>query len=195
MGLSLQYGHGQTPIDEEEKIGLLIPTVTTQGELNEFEQKNIENAVLWLSNRRAIKAETLFSVGFVQQLHKQMFGKVWRWAGSFRQSQKNIGVDYWLIPQQLQVLLDDALLWHNEEVYPPDELAIRFKHRLVSIHCFPNGNGRHSRLMADIIMEKLYMQAPFSWGSSYPDSRKKYITALKAADQGDIGELLRFAIM
>ena len=196
MGLDLDYIDGQTPLDEEEKDGLLIPTIATRGELDEFEQQNIEQAVQWTLDR-SFKPEVLFTENFIRTVHKRMYADVWAWAGEFRKTTKNIGVDKWQIPSDLKYLLDDAKYWHENNTYPPDEIAVRFKHRIVSIHCFPNGNGRHSRLMADIIIEKIYKQPVFSWGaanlSSEGDTRKAYLKAVKTADKGDYSLLLAFA--
>jgi Fic-DOC domain mobile mystery protein B len=196
MGLNSDYIDGQTPLNEEEKNGLLIPSITTREELDEFEQLNIEKAIQWTFGKKW-KAEQLFSEKFVKDLHKRMYGEVWKWAGAFRESEKNLGIKSYLIPAELKVLLDDALFWVENDTYSPDELAIRFKHRLVSIHCFSNGNGRHSRLMADLIMEKLFNATFFSWGSSNlvkaTETRKAYIKAVKMADKQDLQPLIVFA--
>jgi Fic-DOC domain mobile mystery protein B len=196
VGLDLEYIEGQTPLDEEEKTGLLIPTISTRGELDEFEQHNIEKALLWTLHRK-FSATEVFSDDFARKLHKRMYGNVWAWAGEFRKTNKNIGVDWYKIPIDLKQLLDDATFWNIHGTYSPDEIAIRFKHRLVSIHCFSNGNGRHSRLMADIIIEKLFNLPVFTWGEKnlikVTDLRKKYISSLQAADQGDYAMLLDFA--
>lgn len=196
MGLELNYSDGQTPLDEEEVDGLLINTIATHGELNEFEQQNIEQAIQW-SLGQSFKPELIFSEGFVRKVHKRMYGEVWAWAGEYRKTNKNIGVDRWQIPTNLRYLLDDTKYWFENNVYSPDEIAIRFKHRIVSIHCFSNGNGRHSRLMGDIIIEKIYNRPVFTWGSSIlsysSDVRKDYLSALKAADKGDYTLLLTFA--
>lgn len=196
MGLDLDYIDGQTPLDEDEKEGLLIPTIATRGELDEFEQQNIEQAVQW-SLGRSLKAEAVFTEDFIRALHKRMYGNVWAWAGEFRKTNKNIGVDKWEIPTALRTLLDDVKYWYENNTYNPDELTIRFKHRLVSIHCFANGNGRHSRLMADIVIEKIYKQQHYSWGAAnlvqQGDARKSYLNAIKAADNGDIQPLINFA--
>lgn len=196
MGLNLNYIDGQTPIDDDEKEGLLIETITTGRDLDEFEQKNIEDAMQWVLGRK-FKPENVFTVKFICSIHKRMFGDVWEWAGEFRKTDKNIGVDKYQIPVELKVLCDDALFWFENESYPADELAVRFKHRLVSIHCFPNGNGRHSRLMGDIIVEKLFGLKSFSWGagnlSRSGDTRSNYLMAVKAADKGDYSHLLHFA--
>ncbi len=196
MGLDSDFIDGQTPIEEEEKDGLLIPSIATYGELDEFEQQNIEQAVQWTLGR-SFKPELIFTEAFVRSVHKRMYADVWAWAGEFRKTNKNIGVDKRQIPSDLKYLLDDAMYWHENNTYPADEIAVRFKHRIVSIHCFPNGNGRHSRLMADIIIEKLYKQPVFSWGaanlSSDGDSRTTYLKAVKSADKGDFNLLLAFA--
>lgn len=183
-------------MDEDEKEGLLIPDIATRGELDEFEQRNIENAIQWTMSR-AFKAESVFKEDFIRLLHKKMYGDVWSWAGEFRKTNKNIGTQLWQISTELKYLLDDAKFWHENKTYSPDEMAIRFKHRLVEIHCFPNGNGRHSRLMADIIIEKLYKQPVFSWGASNLTAdgaaRAPYLKAVKAADLGEYAFLLAFA--
>jgi Fic-DOC domain mobile mystery protein B len=196
MGLEIIYANGQTPLSEEELDGLLIPSITTREELDEFEQLNIEKAIQWTFGKK-INAEKLFTEKFIKDLHKRMYGEVWKWAGSFRNSEKNLGIKSYLIPLQLKQLLDDVIYWYQNNTFPPVELAIRFKHQLVSIHCFPNGNGRHSRLMADLILEKLYMQPFLSWGSSNlvkaDDKRKNYIRAIKMADNHDLHPLIDFA--
>jgi Fic-DOC domain mobile mystery protein B len=196
MGLDLEYTNGQTPLDEEEKEGLLITTIATRAELDEFEQQNIEQAVQW-TLVRFLKPELIITEDFIRTVHKRMFGNVWVWAGEFRKTNKNIGTDKWQIPAELKSLLDDARYWRENNTYPPEEIAIRFKHRIVSIHCFPNGNGRHSRLIADVIIDRIYKQPVFSWGAasltSESDARAAYLKGLKAADRGDYSLLVAFA--
>ncbi len=196
MGLDFKYIDGQTPLSEEEKEGLLIKSITTRGELDELEQLNIENAVEWTLNNKFVK-EKILSEKFIKSVHKKMFGDVWEWAGKFRMSEKNIGVDWMKIGVELRMLLDDANYWIKNHTYPPDEIAIRFKHRLVNIHCFPNGNGRHSRIMADIIIESVFGKDVFTWNNSNlvkPNTaRKDYINSIRKADNGIIEPLLDFA--
>lgn len=196
MGLDLDYADGQTPLDEDEKEGLLIPTIATRGELDEFEQQNIEKAILW-TLKRSFKTDVILTEKFIKDVHKRMYSDVWAWAGKFRKTDKNLGIDKWQISTELRNLLDDAKFWIANNVYSPEEVAIRFKHRIVSIHCFTNGNGRHSRLMADIIIEKVFKQPVFSWGAAnlvkQGDTRKVYLTAIKTADAGDIKPLVKFA--
>ncbi|HEY5327075.1 MAG TPA: mobile mystery protein B [Mucilaginibacter sp.] len=193
MGIDFAYEEGQTTLDEEEKEGLLIFTITTRGELDEFEQLNIQKAVEWTLKRKFGK-EKILSEEFVKELHKRMFNEVWKWAGTFRDTNKNIGVDRFQIRAELKKLLDDTKYWIEHQTFKPDEIAIRFKHKIVSIHCFANGNGRHSRLIADIVINQLFALPVYSWGSSKADeARKSYLTAIRAADQGNYGLLIEFA--
>ncbi len=196
MGLDLDYINGQTPLDEDEKEGLLIPTIATREELDEFEQQNIEEALQWILTR-SFKEETVLTEKFICNLHKRMYGSVWSWAGKFRKTDKNLGIDKWQIPVALKTLCDDSLFWIRNKTYSAEEIAIQFKHRIVSIHCFPNGNGRHSRLMADIIINKIYDLPMFSWGTGdlvyQGDTRSTYLKALKEADNDIFQPLIEFA--
>ncbi len=196
MGLKLEYIDGQTPLDEDEKEGLLLPTIATRGELDEFEQQNIEQAIQW-TIRRLFKTQDIFTEDFLRVVHKRMYSNVWAWAGEFRKTNKNIGVDKWQIPTELRTLLGDTLYWINNNTYAPEEITIRFKHRLVSIHCFSNGNGRHSRLMADIVIEKVFKLPVFTWGAAnfvqQENIRTTYLNAIRAADAGNMEPLIAFA--
>lgn len=196
MGLELSYFEGQTPLDEDEKEGLLITSITTRGELDQHEQLNIEKAIEWTIRNR-FRKKRIFTEDFVCNVHKRMFGDTWSWAGRFRKSDTNIGVEWTRIGVELKMLLDDAIYWVDHSTYSPDEIAIRFKYRLVKIHCFPNGNGRHSRLIADIIIESLFDSEVFTWTSSgiqeFDKVRSTYLQALREADQGNIDALLKFA--
>jgi len=196
MGLEFDYKEGQTPLVEEEKEGLKIKSITTQGELDEFEQLNIEKAVEWTIHRK-FKLEKILTEKFVKDLHQKMYGDVWKWAGEYRKTEKNIGIPWTQIGIELKNLLDDTKYWIENKTFPPEEIAIRFKHRIVSIHCFPNGNGRHSRMMADIIMESIFGNGVFSWHQSNMvkanETRNQYIKALKEADNGNFKKLIEFA--
>jgi len=196
MGLDFAYINGQTPLDDDEKEGLLIPTITTRTELDEFEQQNIEEAILWILTR-SLNAKTIFTEQFILRLHKRMYGNIWDWAGDFRKTNKNLGVDKWQISTALKILFDDSIYWVNHDTFSPDEIAIRFKHRIVSIHCFPNGNGRHSRLMADIIVDKIYNLPIFTWGTGnlvkQSDTRTNYLNAVREADKNNYEPLILFA--
>ena len=196
MGLELEYTYGQTPLEEEEKEGLVVKHITNKKELDEFEQHNIEKAVEWTMGKRLTIGNVL-NEGFVLDLHKRMFGEVWKWAGKFRTSDKNIGIDKLLIPTHLYQLNEDCKYWIENKTYEPDELAIVYMHRIVSIHPFAIGNGRHSRLMADIIIEKLLGGKLFTWGKvnlyQNCNERTNYIDSIKLADTGNIKPLIEFA--
>lgn len=196
MGLEIEYIEGQTPIDEDEKDGLLIKSITTRGELDEFEQLNIEKAIQWTIGKKW-KPDYILSEVFVKELHKRMFNKVWNWAGNFRKTNKNIGVDKSQIGISLKQLLDDSLFWLENKTYSDEEFAIRFKHGMVQIHCFSNGNGRHSRLLADIIIDKIFEKPLFTWNNTNlnkkGEARSNYLTAIRQADSGNIDPLINFA--
>jgi Fic-DOC domain mobile mystery protein B len=181
-----------TPLTPEEMRGLIPAHIAYRSELNEAEQENIVRAQDWaLKSRRDPLSER-----FITDLHKQMLGDVWRWAGKFRKSERNLGIPFYEIPTALRALLDEAKWWIEYKSYPADEIAVRFHHRLVEIHPFANGNGRHSRLMGDLLVMRFGV-ARFSWGSANlqnaGDVRRRYIAALKAADHHDLGPLLAFA--
>jgi Fic-DOC domain mobile mystery protein B len=196
MGLDFQLIDGQTPLNEKESEGLLIPGITTRQELDEFEQLNIERAIQWSLGKK-FKTEQILTEEFVKIVHKKMYEDVWKWAGAFRKSNKNIGAPWTQVGIDLKYLLDDCKVWIDKETYSPDEIAVRFKHRIVYIHCFSNGNGRHSRFMADLIITNLFNSEAFSWGGhklvKAGEERAVYLQAIKAADQGSIASLLEFS--
>lgn len=180
-----------TPLTEEEKQQLIPSYITLRSELNEAEQRNILEAESWAFRQ---KREVL-SEKFLKQLHRRMFQNVWRWAGEFRQSERNIGVEPYRIAADLRQLLEDCRYWVENETYDVDEIAARFSHRLVQIHPFPNGNGRHSRIAADLLLLSLGRKR-FSWGQSSlisaSETRRRYIDALHAADRHDYTLFLEF---
>ena len=196
MGLDLEYIDGQTPIDEEEKEGLLLATITTRGELDEFEQLGVEKAIEWTMKRKP-GIQHILTEGFVKELHRMMFADVWKWAGTFRTSNKNLGVDKTQIRIELRELLDDCNFWITKGGVGEDEIAIRFSHRIVSIHPFANGNGRHSRLIADALIRFGLGKPHFTWGSmnltARGEARAEYLNALREADAGDYQSLMKFA--
>jgi Fic-DOC domain mobile mystery protein B len=181
-----------TPLNPEEIRELIPAHIAYRNELNAAEQENIARGQDWALARR----RDLLSEKFIKTLHRQMLGDVWRWAGKFRTSERNLGIAYYEIPAALRLLLDDTRAWIEYKSYPPDEIAVRFHHRLVQIHPFPNGNGRHARLMADLLVMCLRGER-FSWGSANLQDagavRGRYIAALRTADDHDIGPLLEFS--
>jgi Fic-DOC domain mobile mystery protein B len=192
MSSPLDEPEDATPLTPEEREGLIPSHVTLRSELNELEQQNILDADAWASLRRRDPIKEPFG----RNLHRRMFRGVWRWAGTYRTSGKTIGVDWQLIQPRLLEALEQTHYWVEHEIYSPDEIAVRFHHALVFIHPFPNGNGRWSRLMADILAVKLG-QKRFTWGRSAlraaGETRSAYIAALKAADNHDFTSLIAFA--
>ena len=180
-----------TPLTEDEKQQLKAKWITTRTELNDLETKCIAQAEIWLlKNKKDILNEK-----FIKTLHKKMFGDIWKWAGIFRTSERNIGVAPYEIQPKLRILLNDAKFWIENKTYSEKEIAVRFHHKLVQIHPFPNGNGRISRLMADLLMRNL-KGAKLNWGSNnlteISEMRKQYIDALKYADKSDYSNILYF---
>lgn len=180
-----------TPLSPEEREGLIPSYITLRGELNAAEQDNILEAEAWAFARR----RDILSEPALNGLHKRMFGRVWRWAGTYRRSDKNVGVDWRVIPVELRQLLDDCRFWIENGSYEPDEIAARFHHRLVYIHPYPNGNGRHGRVATQLLLRA--MDRPrFSWGQEnlvdVGETRSRYVAALRAADGHDMAPLLAF---
>jgi Fic-DOC domain mobile mystery protein B len=183
-----------TPLTEEEREQLIPSYITLRRELNEAEQANIADASRWLGTRK----RDVLDQRFLEELHKRMFADVWRWAGTYRKSEKNIGfnIDAYRVPTELRSVIDDVRYWIEHETYSPDEIAVRFSHRVVAIHPFPNGNGRFSRMIGDLLAVQLG-RPRFTWGRTNlvdaGETRAKYIAALQAADAHDIEPLLLFA--
>lgn len=184
---------GTTPLDLDEVRELIPSHIQTRAELNAWEQTNILKAVKWLETRRT--RDTVLTLEFLRELHGRMFDDTWQWAGKFRTTAKNIGVPVPMIQENLLNLLDDVAYGIRNSTYPIDEICTRFHHRLVQIHPFPNGNGRHGRLMANALLTELGA-SEFTWGSgdliAQGSARTSYIAALKRADAGDYGSLLQF---
>ena len=190
----MDYPDGATPLDPDEMDGLRFKHVSTRGELDQLEQANIDKGLQWVKKQ---KNPDVLTEDFVCELHKKLFGKVWKWAGSFRRTEKNIGIDPVQISIQLRQLLDDARYWVESGTYPPMELAARFHHKLVYIHPFSNGTGRHSRVMADAVLTKLLDEPAIDWAGGKKleqmnERRELYIKALRLADAHDYSALLEF---
>lgn len=194
MGLNSELPSGATPLDADELTGLIPTHLSHRQQLNEWEQRNIDAALVWLARQRRPQP---LDERWLRRIHREMFGKTWRWAGTYRTSDKNIGADWRQIRQKLPNLLADIAYQVDHSVASPDAIAVGFHHRLVSIHPFPNGNGRHARLMADVLIEQLG-QPRFSWGGhghlvDASAMRSEYINALRLADRGNLEALLAFA--
>lgn len=184
-------GDGHTELDEDERHDLIPTYIATRRELFDAEQRNITKALL----RARPTVERLLDDKYLRDLHRSMFGDVWSWAGRYRTRETNIGVEPALISTAVKTLVDDTRAWIDHTTYPIDEIGARFHHRLVAVHPFVNGNGRHGRIAADLLLAALG-QEPFSWGSGLAVDtdrlRRVYREALVAADHDDLQLLLAF---
>ncbi len=180
-----------TELSAEDKLGLIPSYIVQRSELNEAEQINVTTAArkAW-----ARKRDVLDDM-YLRRLHREMYKDVWTWAGKFRTSETHIGIDHWAVPVELHKLIEDAKAWLQNKVYSPDEIAARFHHRLVAIHCFSNGNGRHARLATDLLLVRCG-RPKFTWGreslTEPGEARRRYIQALRAADNHNIQPILEF---
>lgn len=188
-------GDGNTPLSSEEQDDL-IPDLSTKEELNEWERQNILEAYGWALDLKNLRLQDPLTEPYVRELHLRMFDQTWKWAGIYRSTEKNIGIPHYQIREALAALLGDARYWVEHQTFEADELAVRFHHRLVSIHPFANGNGRHSRLIADVLVQR-QGRPVFTWGGAdivrAGDFRRSYIDALRAADKNNMQPLLTFA--
>ncbi len=186
---------GATPLEPEELEGLKFKHVRLRPELDQLESINIESGIKWSLKQ---KDPDILSESFLRDLHKRLLGDVWDWAGKFRQTEKNIGVDPLCIAVELRNLFEDCKAWLEFNSYPPLEIAVRFHHRLVKIHPFPNGNGRHSRIMADLLCKHKLSIDYIDWAAGQNlqqlgERRSSYINALRKSDGHDYSDLIAFA--
>lgn len=197
MNLFDEVDEHASPLSPDERLGLRLPDITYRHELNQAEFDNIAKGAAWAWRRRG----GILTEAFVVELHRRMFGDVWSWAGTFsRENKRRIGVDSYEIPVRLRAALDEAKAWRDYKSFPVDEIAVRFHVSLVSIHPFPNGNGRWSRMMADLLAVRLGAER-FTWASAgepellsqQGNTRARYMAALLKAVGHDVSDLIAFA--
>jgi Fic-DOC domain mobile mystery protein B len=194
MVMHFEYAPGATPIDPDEALGLIPVHITTQADLNAWEEMNIVEGATWIKRQKIIQG---LDEGLIRELHRRMFNQTWLWAGTFRKSAKSIGIDWAQIAVALRNLLDNTAYQIEHQTISNDEIAVRFHHQLVFIHAFTNGNGRHARLMADALIMSLGGER-FSWGGNMSLTtpgivRQNYLSALRVADNGHLEPLMQFA--
>lgn len=187
---------GDTPLTPEEQLDL-IPSIATRAELNALERYNINAARVWAMRARVLRREDLLTDHFARELHRRMFAEVWRWAGKYRTTEKTLGWEWPRITEGVRIALADAAYWDQHQTYPVPEAAVRLHHRLVVIHPWSNGNGRHARLIADIWCAARDVPE-LTWGARADllpagGTRARYLAAMRAADGGDFAPLLAFA--
>jgi len=192
--MKFDYPEGATTIDADELADLIPTHITLQKELNEWEQKNISDATELYYNKQ-FTIEEILEFSFILEVHKKMFNETWKWAGKTRKTLKTLGVPIERIFEETEYLLGDTVFWIENNTYSNNEIGARFHHRLVQIHLFPNGNGRHSRFVTDLLMKSIGNEL-FTWGNKdlYNQSsvRNNYINSLKEADNNNYKLLLDF---
>jgi len=190
---------GETPLTSEDLRGLKLPFVRTRAQLSAVEAPNIVSGKQWALKSTRSRVPDMLTVEYLLELHRRMFGDVWEWAGEIRSTelQNVFAASVPDIRPQLSNLYEDAVeYWLKDERMTADEFALRFHHRVVKIHPFRNGNGRHARLIADVLLSKHFSAAPFTWGGDAQlgtgdRHRQTYLEGLEAADRGDHGPLMR----
>lgn len=195
MSIELIYIEGQNQLNEEELSGLKIEGLKSYSDIHDAEEAGIKKTVAWVE-KNYFKPEKIFTEAFIKEIHKRMFADVWNWAGKYRLANKNLGVDKIKISSELKQLMSNTKFWIEDESYDMDEIAVRFAHRLMQIQAFPDGNARHAKIMANVILEHLLNSEIFSWGESIPDpekNRAEFLEALRKADKGKMDDLLKFA--
>jgi Fic-DOC domain mobile mystery protein B len=197
MALTDAHSPGATPLRPEDLRGLKLLHITTYAELNEAEAANIISGQEWALRARKSDLSSMLSDDYLQLLHEKMYGQVWKWAGTYRTHDTNIGSQYPMIRTDLREFFDDARSWTDHSTFDPQELAIRTHHRIVKVHPFPNGNGRHSRLIADLLLMRHFKIERLPWGGgtlgNEDPNRVEYIAALQEADRNNYAPLIAIA--
>ncbi len=193
MNLELHEPTGVTPLTRDEMLDLKARHITTRGELNELEGENIIEGLTWLDRRP--KSFDILTDDSARESHKRLFGQVWDWAGIYRQTEKNIGVQVWCISTEMRICLEDARYWRENSTYEPLEATARFHHKLVWVHPFANGNGRWARIAADTYLTTIDKDIFLDWSgggtlTANSEHRARYIAALNAADGSEFGPLI-----
>lgn len=195
--MTASHPDGNTPIEDEQRAGLRLAYISTRGELDAAEQTNVAAGLDWALGARAMRYPDLLSASSMLRLHKRMFGEVYSWAGTFRRRETSIGVDPRHIPSLMRQLCLNARFWVERAEWSPAEIAVRIHHELARVHAFPNGNGRHARAMADILLMRHYKRDALAWGrdvlTGLEADRGDYIQAMRAADAGDFAPIIDFA--
>ena len=182
-----------TPVDDISGLKLDTRKPYTLEDIYFYEAENITNATIKYFAKKPDQKTAPFTFEWMLQLHREMFGEVWEWAGKLRQVELSIGVKAYLVSTELKKLVDDLAFWEEHKSFDVVETAARLHHRAVQIHPFRNGNGRWSRMLANIYLKQNGL-TPTKWQedllSKENPHRDAYIEALKRADSGDYGKLI-----
>ena len=182
---------GETPIDPSH---LKDRSIRTRQQLNSAEAQSILKPFVKYLGAKPSKKIAPFNLNWFQQLHEEMFGDVWQYAGKFRQEDKNIGVKWQNIITEMYQFEQDLIFWEQNQTYDVFERSVRLHHRAVFIHPFDGGNGRWSRLLGNIYL-KQHEHPLVKWpeetiGTEESVAREAYLSAVKRADAGDFFELI-----
>lgn len=185
----------------EDISDLLLRHLTTRESRNTVELETIGRAYdkYVFRGRKKNAGNKWLTEEYIRQVHRDMFGGIWNWAGKYRQVNLNIGITWSQIPEQITVLCDDFVFWNTtQSAMPILEVAARLQNRLTHIHPFKNGNGRHARLITDIFLRSQDHPLP-KWPQiqliEHGDAvRREYIAAMKQADMGNFDPLITFFV-
>ncbi len=184
--------HPNSAITPHERVRL-VPSLSTRAQLTEIERLSVNAARVWAMRGAVHQRDDLLTREFSRELHRRMFGGIWRGAGRFRTAERTPGWEPHRISEGVGMVLDDADGWLRHATYPVHEAAVRLHVRLMTIHPWANGNGCHARLLADIIVAS-QGEAPLTWGSRQPASAAgRYGDAVRAAEAGELAPLLEFS--
>lgn len=185
---------GATYNDDISGLKLDTSKQYTLQEVYLYEAKNITRATIKYFSKTPDKKIAPFSFEWFLILHQEMFGDVWDWAGKLRQVELSIGVQAYLVSTELKKLVDDLAFWDEHKTFSVIEISARLHHRAVQIHPFKNGNGRWSRMLANIYLKQNGLN-PTKWNedllSKENPHRDDYIQALKFADDRDYSQLIK----
>lgn len=191
--------HSTQPIDDatplDDTSGLKLPSnkIYSLKEIYVAEANNIALATIKYLSAPPSKKTAPFSYEWLSSLHEEMFGNVWDWAGKFRQVELSIGIKAYQVPTALKELADDISYWDKNKTFDIYETATRIHHRAVQIHPYKNGNGRWSRMLANIYLRQ-NGSMPVKWQEDLLSKenlkRDEYIKALKEADNSDFFNLI-----
>ena len=176
--------------------GLILDTSKqyTLKEIYKFEANNTRKATLKYLLDKPTKKIAPFTYEWFLQLHVEMFGDLWDWAGKVRTVELSIGIKAYMVAMELKKLVDDLEYWDKNKTFDIVEIASKLHHRAVQIHPFKNGNGRGSRMLANIYLKQNELE-PTKWNEDLLSKdnlhRDDYISALKLADNGDYSVLIK----
>ena len=189
--MPLEPGYGETPIPGDE-LAALVPHVidTLAAPITRADIYDLESAVLQDVTETQLAAaldgsltlDDLLNDYFLRDLHTQLYGDIWMWAGRWRQYEVNIGV----APEHIAVELRSAMgnigyRWERAADWTPRELGVAVHAEAVRVHPFTDGNGRTTRLLADLVF--IAAQDPAELQYDWNIDKRGYIEHLREFDR------------